>query len=57
MDPRRNQQDPDRRIMEEVPQELIAADPAEEGEPKDELEEEEDEDDIWRPVEVEDEPR
>jgi hypothetical protein len=46
MDPRRSQQDPDRRIMEEVPQEPIAADPAEE-----------DEDDVWRPVEVEDEPR
>jgi hypothetical protein len=57
MDPRRHQQDPDRRIMEEVPQEPIAADPAEEGEPKAEFEEEEDEDDVWRPVEVEDEPR
>jgi hypothetical protein len=57
MDPRRKQPDPDRRIMEEVPQEPIAADPVEEGEPKDQLDEEEDEDDIWRPVEVEDEPR
>jgi hypothetical protein len=57
MDPRRSQQDPARRIMEEVPQEPIAADPAEEGEPKAEFAEDEDEDDVWRPVEVEDEPR
>lgn len=35
MEPRRDKrEDPDRRLMEETPQEPIAADPDEEGEPK-----------------------
>jgi hypothetical protein len=56
MEPRRDEQNPDRKIMEEIPQEPIAADPIEEDEAKDGPEEDDSEDeDIGQPVELDDE--
>ena len=57
MEPRRDEQNPDRKIREEIPQEPIAADPIEEDEAKDGPEEDDSEDeDIGQPVELDDEP-
>lgn len=51
MEPRRDEQDADRKIMEEIPQEPIAADPIEEGEGKDGAEEDDSEDEgVGQPI-------
>jgi hypothetical protein len=56
MEPRRDEENADRKIMEEIPQEPIAADPIEEDEAKDGPEEDDSEDeDIGQPVELDDE--
>jgi hypothetical protein len=58
MEPRRNEKTPDRKIMEEIPQEPIAADPTDEGDVMDEAEETDSEDErIGQPVELEDDRR
>jgi len=44
MEPQRDEPDADRKMMEELPQEPIAADPIEEGETDDEVDEEDAED-------------
>jgi hypothetical protein len=58
MEPRRDEKTPHRKIMEEIPQEPMAADPTEEDDAKDETEEDDSEDErIGRPVELEDDRR
>ena len=56
MEPRRDEENADRKIMEEIPQEPIAADPIEEDEAKDGAEEDDPQDEgLGQPVELEDE--
>ena len=55
MEPRQDKPNSDRKIMEEVPQEPIAADP-DEGETQDKADDEDDEDkNVGQPVEPEEE--
>ncbi len=59
MEPRQDKPSSDRKIMEEIPQEPIAADPIDEGETKDgpQGDDEDDDDDeiVGSPIELEDE--
>jgi hypothetical protein len=56
MELRRDEQNPDREMMENVPQEPMTADPTEEGEAKDGAEEDDPQDEgLGQPVELEDE--
>jgi hypothetical protein len=58
MEPHRDERDADRKMMEEVPQEPIAADPIEDDDTDDETDDEDPEEaGVGQPIELEDERR